>query len=320
MGCTPRVTIAARRAWAALALVLGLGACGGAPEPERLQRLERLVFMPAGSCVLFAGTPGEIDCSGERPLLVDRFEVTRREWEKWTAGDEVDAPGLAARGFWRGECPDCPATGMTLDEASAFAADQEMRLPTAAEWVRAAAGSRAQAWPWGPYPVRSAANTLELGLDRLAPGGSFDSGRTSLGIHDLLGNAAEWVLGRLDPLAGSTGDEDRAWAMGGSYRRYKRETYRPGDDGSPRFNAELLDPRSRSEDVGLRLVADAEDWLRAEAGSWPGHAEARARRVALGQSWGRGAAPLLRRLAAELPEAPGLLDLLEGALAPEGGR
>ena len=296
-----------------LALALLLPGCEDTLGPTRLARLERLAFQPPGSCFLFAGTPGEIDCSGDRALLVDRFEVTRAEWERWAASDEVEAPGLAARAYWRGEGGDYPATGMTVSEAEAFASDHGMRLPTPEEWIRAAAGSRAQSWPWGPYPVRSAANTLELGLDRLAPVGSFDSGRTSLGVHDLLGNAAEWVEGSLDPALDAPPGEDRVWVMGGSYRRYKRSTYGRGSDGAPEFNAELLDPETRSEDVGLRLVVDAETWLRAEAVTWPLHEEARAGLRAIGREGGRAATPLLRRLAEEMPEAPGLLELLEGS-------
>ncbi|MCB9915729.1 MAG: SUMF1/EgtB/PvdO family nonheme iron enzyme [Planctomycetes bacterium] len=316
MPAPPRAPALARFAL----LGLALASCGGSGEGPSLARLERLAFQPEGGCVLFAGTPARIDCSGTRPLLLDRYEVTRSEWSRWTASDDVEARGAAALAFWHDLTPSHPATGMTLGEAEAFAADEGMRLPTAAEWIRAAVGSRAQGWPWGPYPALSAANTLDLGLDRLAPVGTFETGTTALGVFDLLGNAAEWTTERL-PVDGELerGDE-RVWALGGSFRRYKRETYEAGPDGRPRFNAELVDPDQRGDDLGFRLVADAETWLREQAPRWTDGAAVRTRLVAVGRAWGRSAVPLLRRLSQEPGAAPGLAALLEGALAAGEGR
>ncbi len=294
-------------------LALLATSCGQPPESTSFTRLERLVFQPEGTCVLFAATNAPIDCSGDRPLLIDRFEVTRGEWSRWMAGRDAEAEGNPAAEYWADLSPQEPATGMTLDEAEAFASDQGMRLPTAREWLRAAVGGRAQVWPWGPFPARSAANTLDLGLNRLAPVGSFESGSTPAGVHDLLGNAEEWVTDRIELDGEGLVADRRVWAMGGSFRRYKRESYSPGADGAPQFNAELVDRQHRGDDLGLRLVADAETWLREASRGWDDDPESLAQLRVIGASWGRSAAPLLRRLAGEPDSALGLRALLEGA-------
>lgn len=293
-------------------------------DDRALGRLERLAFVPAGTCILLQDTL-RVDCSTDRPLLVDRFEITRREWSAWLDEGGIPRSGTESLDYWPDDSPTHPATGMTLEEARAFAAGEGMRLPTAPEWIRVAVGTRAQEWPWGPFPARSVTNTLDLRLRRLAPVGSFEAGRTSLGVHDLLGNAAEWVEGvvgrpadwveNVDPDPDPTGPDPRVWAIGGSYLSHKRPTYFTQKGGTPRvgFNALLLDPRTRASDVGFRVVEDAEVWLRAHLASLPEGAATRARLMAIGARWGRPALPLLRRLGAEADASPALAALLAGA-------
>jgi formylglycine-generating enzyme required for sulfatase activity len=262
-------------------------------------------------------TSSPVDCSTAIPLLVDRFEVTRREWRVWLEAGQVPEGSAECLEFWSDQAPSLPATGMTLAEASDFAAAQDMRLPTAREWIRTAVGTRRQLFPWGPSPRESVANTLDLGLRRLAPVGTFEAGSTPSGIYDLLGNAAEWVTGAIRPASSSPIDE-RAWVLGGSYLDRRRPVYRFSADveGFVIYNSSLLDPRSRSKDVGLRLVAEAEGWLRRASRAWPVDGLTELRLELVGRRWGGAAIPLLLRLAAEAQAAPGLQALLRGAQGP----
>lgn len=291
---------------------------GGGDSPGRL---ERLVFVPARACVLLPETERPVDCSNPRALLVDRFEVTQEEWRAWLDGLEPAAEAHACLDFWSGNQPAHPATGMTLGEARDFAAGEGMRLPSAREWVRIATGTRAQYFPWGRGSKESVANTLELRLRALAPVGTFESGATPSGVYDLLGNAREWVLD--DLLPAESRSPLRAWAMGGSFLARKRATYwldesvdLDGDgrsEGNTGFNAILLGSRARARDVGLRLVADAEAWLRAEAPGWGTDEATRRRLERIGEGWGSAAIGLLEGLAAEPEAARGLEALLRGA-------
>ena len=272
--------------------------------------------------MLLPETEMPLDCSNKRALLVDRFEVTQQEWQNWLDGLAPESPAHRCREFWLGESPSQPATGMTLNEAREFAASEGMRVPIAREWVRVAVGTRAQYFPWGRLPKQSVANTLELRLGRPAPVGTFENGRTPSGVYDLVGNASEWVVieSLLPPELGAS---QRAWAIGGSYLFSQRATYwlDPGADldndgqidGNTSFNAILLGPSHRGRDVGMRLVADAEEWLRARSKTWKLDSVTRERLERVGRSWGPASIPTLRKLAREIDAAPGLADLLRGA-------
>jgi formylglycine-generating enzyme required for sulfatase activity len=266
------------------------------------------------------------DCTLKEALLVDRYEVTRADWLLFAVEGEPDP--AAAR--WRQgaaapplETLDWPATWMTREEASAFAARRGMRLLSAREWVHVAVGRSVSPlrYPYGINPQLAWANTAELGLERLAPVGTFESGRSPSGCYDLLGNAAEWVEGWLpghdegvfDPTRART-LEGQASAFGGSYREFARPTFQAK---KLEFNAATLDPRHRADDVGLRCTADAALYLWAHAGEWGSGPEARRRVAAVGRGWAEAGArePALRLLEqlAERPAAPeGLLWLLEG--------
>ncbi|MAF67059.1 MAG: hypothetical protein CMJ84_15555 [Planctomycetes bacterium] len=303
-------------------ILCGALACGVAPDSEAragpatldpLARLERLAFVPAAECVVLGALPPGVDCSNPAPLLVDRFEVTRGEWRAWVAASPSEADPLLVAGMepWAAGDLRRPATWMSLAEARAFASDQGMRLPSAREWVRLAAGTRSQPWPWGTTAARSVSNSLELGLGRLAPVGTFERGCTSGGIHDLIGNAAEWVEGTL----GEDSRPDRTWSAGGSFLSRSRPLHAPGpaQPGGVAFCAWSVDPAHRGRDLGLRLVADAEEFLRATAPRWEASGRTREHLVAIGRRWGRPAAPLLERLAGEDGAPAGLAALLSGA-------
>jgi hypothetical protein len=300
----------------ALALSATLvAACSRAPETD-LSGIEQLAFVPAGSCVFWRGFGARVVCENPRPLLVDRFEVTRAAWRAWyeqlgDLRDPVYRPYLAS---WSAETSDWPASFMTHAEARAFAASRGMRLPGAREWMRIACGSsdRPYDYPWGGIKAVSVANTLELRLPNPLPVGTFEQGRTPLSIYDLAGNVWEWVDDSIVPSFGdATPSSDFAWAMGGSYLSHLRRLY-DYSAGQLAFWQEDLDPSARSIDLGLRCCADAEEFITAHAARWGGERDA-PRLRAIGAAWGHDAVPLLEELSKRPGAAPSLAPLLAGA-------
>lgn len=121
------------------------------------------------------------------PFRLDVAEVTRERFDPAAKGE----PGL-------------PANNVDANEAEAFCRKQRGRLPTAAEWVWAAAGSGARRYPWGNSGLvcRRAAFGLLQGpcarrSDTVASGaelvGSRPDGASPQGVLDLAGNVAEWT-------------------------------------------------------------------------------------------------------------------------------
>lgn len=178
---------------------------------------------------------------------IDRTEVTVARYRQCVAAGACDEPPYASGGR-RFDQPDFPVVLVTWSDASRFCAWAGGRLPTEAEWERAARGGAprgATAWqvasapgrryPWGqiynPFHANHGKLALDSNLDsgdgflELAPVGSFPEGRTPDGIDDLAGNAEEWVADYFapeyppesarDPRGPSAGEE--RVVRGGSY-------------------------------------------------------------------------------------------------------
>ena len=145
--------------------------------------------------------PHRVTLSG---YFLDRREVSVADYQACVRVGRCKAAPYA-RGAQRFNQPTFPVTLVTWDEASAFCAFRGARLPTEAEFERAARGLTGRRFPWGQLANNRLASHGRLGLDvtddsdgfaELAPVGSFNSGRTPDGFLDLAGNAAEWVQDR----------------------------------------------------------------------------------------------------------------------------
>lgn len=281
---------------AASALVSSPGCGGGGKEGgERgaLAELESFAFVPAGRSALFWNTPrGTLEIALSQPLLVGMYEVTRGEYRAFVerAGDDSLDPLLRERlQAWSPAEDDLPVSFVTHDEAAAYAAWSGLRLLTAAEWLYCAVSPRNLSYPWGDAWQQGRANTFELGLARYSSTavGTFEGGRTPSQIYDMLGNVWEWVREAPEEPDG----RGNAVALGGSYLSYRREIVKDGV-----ALAQSLSRRSRADDVGLRVAADAREWLERNAERLSRARDSRERLNAIGRRFGGAAVPLLLQL------------------------
>jgi formylglycine-generating enzyme required for sulfatase activity len=117
--------------------------------------------------------------------------------DRWSGGPRMQPV------YWddaRLNGPNQPVVGVTWYEAVAYcrwltaALDDgyAYRLPTEAEWERAARGPHGWRYPWGDDWIEAHANSKELALERTTPAGIFPDGASGEGVLDLSGNVWEW--------------------------------------------------------------------------------------------------------------------------------
>jgi ergothioneine biosynthesis protein EgtB len=140
------------------------------------------------------------------------------------------------------ERKDEPVCHVSFFEASAFAKWAGKRLPTEAEWEKAASydahGSK-QAFPWGDdTPDLKHANLFENGLWTTAPVGAYPGGVSAYGCHQMIGDVWEWTTSDYVPYPGFKSEFDEyndKWFVnqkvlrGGSFatpQLHIRSTYR----------------------------------------------------------------------------------------------
>jgi formylglycine-generating enzyme required for sulfatase activity len=148
-------------------------------------------------------TMGDDEESPRREVFVssfylDRYEVTTSRYARFLEAtgsvrppDEWEEVDLSRQG-------DLPVIGVDWHDAQAYCKWAAKRLPTEAEWEKAARGADGRKYPWGnASPILDQANFQNAApgayTGGLAPVGAHAPGRSPFGIHDLAGNAAEWV-------------------------------------------------------------------------------------------------------------------------------
>ena len=187
-------------------------------EAERLGAMEvpgGMVLVPAGS-FLMGSDPRKDRAAGpqEQPqhevyldtFKIDRFEVSNVEYLRFVLGTGADWPK-----FWReNPFPEKaalhPVINVSWHEADAFCRWAGKRLPTEAEWEKAARGVDGRIFPWGNEPagwIKS--NIAHPGSKRgfkyppLANINRYDKGVSPYGVYQMAGNVSEWVSDWFDP-------------------------------------------------------------------------------------------------------------------------
>ncbi|MFQ5508044.1 MAG: formylglycine-generating enzyme family protein [Leptospirillia bacterium] len=268
---------------AAIALCLCLAGCTRSSSPPPADSpaapLEkaRMVYVPGGPFLMGSD---EVDTEGRAlefgsrrpwyvdehprhtaytgPFRIDLNEVTEAHYQVFIAalGNYPPPP------HWSGTPkappdPDLPVSHVTWMDAQNYCHWRGARLPTEAEWEKAARGTDGGRYPWGDTFDPDRANVGQTGGD-LTPPGHFKDSASPYGAVDMAGNVWEWVADWYEAYPGNTADSEffghrhkvlrggGAGIQGGHYL-LAAHTIR----AAHRF---FLDPRARVADAGFRCA------------------------------------------------------------------
>ncbi|MBI5969639.1 MAG: SUMF1/EgtB/PvdO family nonheme iron enzyme [Deltaproteobacteria bacterium] len=188
-------------------------------------------------------------------FFIDKFEVTNSKYKEF-----VDAKGKKPPAHWKGNAypphlAELPVVLINWQDAQEYCNWRGKRLPTEAEWEKAARGTDGRSFPWGNIFDIKKVNTLgEYG--GMTPTGTFKDGVSAYGAFDMAGNAQEWTSDWYLQYPGNTFKDDAygeklkivrggGWGGMGHYtlQVYVRTSFRG-----------MAPPAGAFDDVGFRCV------------------------------------------------------------------
>jgi len=264
-----------------------------------------MVYVPAGEFLMGstnAEQNAEDDEKPQRSVYLDAFyigqyPVTNEQFSRFVdaVGYRTDAEQAGSGWVWTGQAwelvqganwrhpsgsgssiadkMDHPVVQVTWDDANAYCQWTDKRLPTEAEWEKAARGTSGWSYPWGnSAPDGQRLNSCDAncegdwkvsniddGYATTSPVGQYEAGKSPYGAYDMAGNVWEWVAdwyqddyyGRApqrNPQGPSAG-EQRVTRGGSWYNQpwVGRSAFRTG-----------LDPDVRDYSIGFRCVLATE--------------------------------------------------------------
>ena len=251
---------------------------GITPEPETAPSADRfgkdgseMVFIPEGTFIM--GSDESSALTSSRPAhevdlkayWIDRYEVSNGQFKKCVLSGYCYVPrdtGSATREdyFQNEEYDNYPVIHVDWNQANAYCSWAGKRLPTEAEWEKAARGTGGSLLPWGnSLPDELPMQVNQFGTGDTVPVDSFPEGASPYGVYNMAGNVWEWTSDQFDRYyyTKSPAQNPRSVTGGNDYviRGYSWAYPFSRFDITDRNSAYIL---THTHDLGFRCVMDVQ--------------------------------------------------------------
>ena len=171
---------------------------------ELLRNPRPMIAIPAGEFIMGSEPgKGQPDESPQRTVYLDAYTIDKYEVTVAQYNDYLKKSGGEPPDFWdrvnSKEDGNRPVVGVDWLEADEYCRFYGKRLPTEAQWEKAARGTDGRKYPWGYDDTSSQFANFASGIisfsygKSLANVGSYEAGKSPYGVYDMVGNVWEWV-------------------------------------------------------------------------------------------------------------------------------
>ncbi len=184
-------------------------------------------------------------------FYIDETEVSNREYQRFCQATGRPVPQTSDFNTH----PEFPVSGVSLEDAKAYAVWAGKRLPSEEEWEKAARGTDERTFPWGDTPWNSNAPVHVESIN------SEPTRRSPYGAYNMAGNVWEWTSTPYQPLPADVAAMKRllgGQSFSSSWQIIKGGSFSPG--GYENFaiaKRRGLPADARSPWIGFRCVRDA---------------------------------------------------------------
>jgi formylglycine-generating enzyme required for sulfatase activity len=200
-------------------------------------------------------------------FYIDQFEVTTARYAKFLEATGKDQPGRVPM-LWEqvnlANDGDRPVIGVNWTAADAYCHWAGKRLPTEAEWEKAARGTDHRTYPWGNQePAFELANYNKpvfhnIYSEGLRPVDSYEAGKSPYGIYNMAGNVSEWVADWYDEGYYAKGPKSNPQGPGrGLQKVFRGGSFADSGLGMQSVSRESSFPSEKGRFVGVRCAQDA---------------------------------------------------------------
>ena len=160
---------------------------------------------------------------------IDRYPVANRDYRTFVEATGHRKPPHWLRDTFPEDAGSHPVTDVSFDDAKSYARWAGKRLPTEAEWEKAARGTIGQTYPWGDAFRKDNVNSSN-DYGGTTPVDAFPGGSSPYGVMDMAGNVMEWCVDWYYDEYYQRGPSDNPKGPTGGKYRCAKTPLAPGQD------------------------------------------------------------------------------------------